>query len=135
MLYPITNDDILSMSEVSTNRPSNGQSRPSTTNSSVGGDEFNGGGDTVSAQKNKGRGSSVPFPPSHAKHRRSDYRLAGGLEGQLTNEKLRQLEAIFEEADEDGGGGLDQVEFRKAMRQAISHSLTDHELDIMFMKV
>ena len=57
------------------------------------------------------------------------------LEDQLTNEKLKQLEQIFEEADEDGGGGLDMDEFRQAMRVAMGDQLTDHELDILFMKV
>ena len=34
------------------------------------------------------------------------------MEESLTNEKLQRLEQIFEEADEDGGGGLDMEEFR-----------------------
>lgn len=57
------------------------------------------------------------------------------LEDQLTNDKLKQLQKIFEEADEDGGGGLDMDEFRTAMRQAMGDHLTDHDLDTMFMKV
>ena len=57
------------------------------------------------------------------------------LEDQLTNQKLKQLEKIFEEADEDGGGGLDMDEFRNAMREALGGDLTDEELDRMFMKV
>ena len=57
------------------------------------------------------------------------------LEDQLTNEKLKKLERIFEEADEDGGGGLDMEEFRNAMRDAMGQPLRDHELDLLFMKV
>ena len=80
-----------------------------------------GGGDSVVRSAK----SRVP-PPVQA---------VDDLEGQLTNDKLRELERIFEDADEDGGGGLDMDEFRNAMRKAISQSLTDRELDIMFMKV
>ena len=57
------------------------------------------------------------------------------LEDQLTNEKLIKLEKIFEEADEDGGGGLDMDEFRHAMRQTMGDHVADHDLDILFMKV
>ncbi|KAK2549406.1 WD repeat-containing protein on Y chromosome [Acropora cervicornis] len=37
------------------------------------------------------------------------------LEDQMNNENLEILQKIFEEADEDGGGGLDMDEFRQAM--------------------
>ncbi len=57
------------------------------------------------------------------------------MEGQLTNEKMTKLYSIFEEADEDGGGGLDMDEFRIAMRKAMGDGLSDHELDLIFMKV
>ena len=58
------------------------------------------------------------------------------LEDQFTNDKLRKLQAIFQEADEDGGGGLDMEEFRVAMRSTLGDSsLTDSELDMLFMKV
>ena len=57
------------------------------------------------------------------------------LEDQLTNRKLQQLQQIFEEADEDGGGGLDMEEFRTAMRHAMGDHLTDDDLDRIFMKV
>ena len=57
------------------------------------------------------------------------------LEDQLTNDKLQELQGIFEEADEDGGGGLDMDEFRNAMRKAMGAHLTDKELDQLFMKV
>ncbi|XP_074662765.1 cilia- and flagella-associated protein 337-like [Tubulanus polymorphus] len=56
------------------------------------------------------------------------------LEEQITNEKLTNLQQIFEEADEDGGGGLDIDEFRYAMRQTMG-AVDDHELEIVFMKV
>ena len=55
---------------------------------------------------------------------------------QLTNEKLKKLQSIFAEADEDGGGGLDMDEFRTAMRQTMGDpNITDTELDMIFMKV
>ena len=57
------------------------------------------------------------------------------LEDQLTDGKLKQLQEIFEIADEDGGGGLDMEEFRIAMHKALGDHLTTDELDKMFMKV
>ena len=57
------------------------------------------------------------------------------LEEQLTNEKLVKLEQIFEEADQDKGGGLDMDEFRNAMRLAMGDHLTDQDMDALFMKV
>ena len=57
------------------------------------------------------------------------------LEEQLTHEKLIELQKIFEEADEDGGGGLDMDEFRHAMRKAMGAHLSDREMDQIFMKV
>ncbi|XP_064622322.1 WD repeat-containing protein on Y chromosome-like [Lineus longissimus] len=59
---------------------------------------------------------------------------AGKLEEQITNEKLRNLQRLFEEADEDGGGGLDIDEFRIAMQQTMP-GVDAHELEIIFMKV
>ena len=61
------------------------------------------------------------------------------LEDQMNHEDLELLEQIFEEADEDGGGGLDLDEFREALRRIIANkggSLPDeNELAIIFMKV
>ncbi len=57
------------------------------------------------------------------------------LEDQLTHEKLLRLEQIFDEADEDDGGGLDMEEFRHAMRLTMGDHVTDEELDMIFMKV
>ena len=61
------------------------------------------------------------------------------LEDQMNHEDLELLERIFEEADEDGGGGLDLDEFREAMKRIIANkggSLPDEdELGIIFMKV
>lgn len=47
------------------------------------------------------------------------------------------LQKIFEEADEDCGGGLDIEEFGQAMRMAFGNAdnLDDKQLEIMFMKV
>ena len=60
---------------------------------------------------------------------------SSNLEEQLTNAKLNKLQAIFAEADDDGGGGLDMDEFRNAMRQTMGTNISDHDLDIVFMKV
>ena len=55
------------------------------------------------------------------------------LEKRLTNEKLRHLEQVFHEADEDGGGRLGMDKFRIIMRQAMGDHLTNQELDIIFL--
>ncbi|CAH1792660.1 unnamed protein product [Owenia fusiformis] len=57
------------------------------------------------------------------------------LEDQMTHEKLSRLQAIFEEADEDGGGGLDMEEFRRAMRKTMGQDVHDEQMDMIFMKV
>ena len=57
------------------------------------------------------------------------------LEDQMNNEHLKLLQNIFEEADEDSGGGLDMDEFRNAMRRTMGAGVPDHELDMLFMKV
>jgi len=57
------------------------------------------------------------------------------MEKELTYSKLKALQAIFEEADEDGGGGLDMEEFRFAMRHTMGNNVSDDELDRIFMKV
>lgn len=61
------------------------------------------------------------------------------LEDQMNHEDLEMLEQIFEEADEDGGGGLDLDEFREALKRIIANKggiLPDEdELAIIFMKV
>lgn len=73
---------------------------------------------------------SRPFQPSGIKNR---------LEDQMNHEDLELLERIFEEADEDGGGGLDLDEFREALKRIIANKggiLPDeNELAIIFMKV
>lgn len=56
------------------------------------------------------------------------------LDEGLTQDKLNQLHDIFEEMDEDGGGGLDIDEFKNAMRQTMG-SITDKEIELLFMKV
>ncbi|EDO38984.1 predicted protein [Nematostella vectensis] len=59
------------------------------------------------------------------------------LEDQMNNEHLEVLQRIFEEADEDGGGGLDYEEFRRAMIKTMSCKEVpdDNQLAITFMKV
>ncbi|XP_028518792.1 WD repeat-containing protein 49 [Exaiptasia diaphana] len=60
------------------------------------------------------------------------------LEDQMNNENLEMLQQIFEEADEDGGGGLDLDEFRQAMIKTMAGKgelPDDHQLSIIFMKV
>lgn len=56
------------------------------------------------------------------------------LEDGLTQEKLNQLHDLFEEMDEDGGGGLDIDEFKNAMRQTLGN-ISDKEIELIFMKV
>lgn len=62
-------------------------------------------------------------------------RLSTAIEDEATNEQLHRLGSIFEEADEDGEGGLDIDAFRKAMRMTMGDHVTDEDLDMMFMKV
>ncbi|XP_030855252.1 WD repeat-containing protein on Y chromosome isoform X3 [Strongylocentrotus purpuratus] len=60
------------------------------------------------------------------------------LEDEMNNDHLQKLQEIFEEADEDGGGGLDIDEFRGAMRKIMGEGMDevdDKELAIVFMKV
>ncbi|XP_067040016.1 cilia- and flagella-associated protein 337-like [Acropora muricata] len=60
------------------------------------------------------------------------------LEDQMNNENLEILQKIFEEADEDGGGGLDMDEFRQAMIKTMAGKgevPDDNQLAIIFMKV
>lgn len=45
------------------------------------------------------------------------------IEDQMNNENLEQLQKIFEEADEDNGGGLDIEEFGQAMKMAFGSKL------------
>lgn len=52
----------------------------------------------------------------------------------LTQDKLNQLHDLFEEMDEDGGGGLDMDEFKNAMRQTMGN-ISDKEIELIFMKV
>ncbi|XP_014668843.1 PREDICTED: WD repeat-containing protein on Y chromosome-like [Priapulus caudatus] len=70
----------------------------------------------------------------HARTQRRESQSAR-LEDQMNNDHLIKLQNMFEEADEDGGGGLDIDEFRGAMRKTMGGNVDDHELDILFMKV
>ncbi|XP_067932501.1 WD repeat-containing protein on Y chromosome-like isoform X2 [Watersipora subatra] len=56
------------------------------------------------------------------------------LDEGMTQEKLNQLHDLFEEMDEDGGGGLDIDEFKNAMRQTMGN-ISDKEIELIFMKV
>ncbi|XP_077992887.1 cilia- and flagella-associated protein 337-like [Glandiceps talaboti] len=54
----------------------------------------------------------------------------------MNNDHLQKLQSIFEEADEDGGGGLDIDEFRQAMKKTMgAGQVDDRQLAIVFMKV
>ncbi|XP_077864869.1 WD repeat-containing protein on Y chromosome-like [Saccoglossus kowalevskii] len=54
----------------------------------------------------------------------------------MNNDHLQKLQMIFEEADEDGGGGLDIDEFRQAMKRTMgAGQVDDRQLAIVFMKV
>ena len=81
-------------------------------------------------ESTKPHAGSKPFLPNTIKNR---------LEDQMNHEDLELLERIFEEADEDGGGGLDLDEFKGAMKRIIANKggiLPDqNELAIIFMKV
>ncbi|XP_066558971.1 WD repeat-containing protein on Y chromosome [Amia ocellicauda] len=57
-----------------------------------------------------------------------------GYEEQIYEEDLRRIERLFQEADTDGGGGLDMEEFRESMKKILV-GVDDEELDIIFMKV
>lgn len=70
----------------------------------------------------------------HQRSHRRDSQSAR-LEDQMNNDHLKKLQNIFEDADEDGGGGLDIDEFRGAMRKTMGSGVDDHELEILFMKV
>eukprot|EP00795_Rhopilema_esculentum_P000823 gene823-10565_t len=59
----------------------------------------------------------------------------GKIEDQLNNENLKMLQQIFENADEDCGGGLDIDEFGKALKMAFQQELDDKQLNMLFMKV
>ncbi|XP_022093005.1 WD repeat-containing protein on Y chromosome-like isoform X2 [Acanthaster planci] len=62
--------------------------------------------------------------------------MGARLEDEMNNDHLMKLQEIFEEADEDGGGGLDIDEFRQAMRKIMGEGMVDDkELAIVFMKV
>lgn len=84
----------------------------------------------VSEETGKFPPGSKPFLP---------YAMKNRLEDQMNHEDLELLERIFEEADEDGGGGLDMDEFREALKRIIANKggiLPDqNELAIIFMKV
>ena len=81
-------------------------------------------------ESSKPHAGSKPFLPNTIKNR---------LEDQMNHEDLELLERIFEEADEDGGGGLDLDEFKEAMKRIIANKggILPHqdELAIIFMKV
>eukprot|EP00794_Sanderia_malayensis_P007565 gene7565-8403_t len=62
-------------------------------------------------------------------------RSKGKLEDQMNHDNLERLQEIFEQADEDCGGGLDIEEFGKAMKMAFQNELDDKQLNMLFMKV
>lgn len=80
---------------------------------------------------------TAKFPPGSRPF--LPYAMKNRLEDQMNHEDLELLERIFEEADEDGGGGLGLDEFREALKRIIANKggiLPDeNELAIIFMKV
>ena len=60
---------------------------------------------------------------------------AMSLEDSLTNDRLKELEFLFQVFDVDDSGGLDMDEFRHIMRTAVDKNLSDEECDRLFMKV
>ncbi|KAK6303613.1 hypothetical protein J4Q44_G00260670 [Coregonus suidteri] len=63
-----------------------------------------------------------------------EKRNQGRVEDQINEEHLQRIEAMFHEADTDGGGGLDMEEFREAIKK-IMGDIDDEDVDIIFMKV
>ncbi|CAL8242581.1 unnamed protein product [Merluccius merluccius] len=61
-------------------------------------------------------------------------RRQGKTETQINAEYFRRITAMFNEADVDGGGGLDMDEFRVSMKKIMAH-VDDEDIDIIFMKV
>ncbi|OAF70612.1 hypothetical protein A3Q56_01639 [Intoshia linei] len=57
------------------------------------------------------------------------------IDNELTEERLKALQDIFQKSDSDKGGGLDIYEFRNAFKCAVSNTLTYQEIDEIFMKV
>ena len=71
--------------------------------------------------------------PIEGIHFKADHEREEMTSSQEPLVQLRKLARIFQEADEDKGGGLDALEFREAMR--VMGKLTDDEADMIFMKV
>ncbi|XP_038078621.1 WD repeat-containing protein on Y chromosome-like isoform X2 [Patiria miniata] len=106
---------------------------------------------SANSQRSAFTGSSAAFSPypqvskgsMAGKHQSDQASQAGSmgarLEDEMNNDHLQKLQEIFEEADEDGGGGLDIDEFRQAMRKIMGEGMMeevdDKELAIVFMKV
>ncbi|XP_015281661.1 PREDICTED: EF-hand calcium-binding domain-containing protein 8 [Gekko japonicus] len=64
----------------------------------------------------------------------SDQAHCKKVEDQINFDHLQKLEWMFREADVDGGGGLDIIEFRRAMKK-IMGNISDEDIDVIFMKV
>ncbi|KAK2175398.1 hypothetical protein NP493_732g02019 [Ridgeia piscesae] len=62
-------------------------------------------------------------------------RISTNIEDEATDDQLRRLGQIFEEADVGADGGLDIDAFRKAMRMTMGDRVKNEELDMLFMKV
>ena len=61
--------------------------------------------------------------------------LSTNIEDEATDEQLRRLGEIFEEADESDHGGVHIDAFRKAMRMTMGDRVKNEELDMLFVKV
>ncbi|XP_075243818.1 cilia- and flagella-associated protein 337-like [Convolutriloba macropyga] len=65
----------------------------------------------------------------------SQQTSGSSIDQETGQEDLIRMQEIFEEADEDGGGGLDIDEFKVAMKKVLGSKTDDRELEKLFMKV
>jgi len=93
--------------------------------------------DGYSNKKDEKRESKPNMQDASDNLEEENFQQKAKIEDQMNNENLEQLQKIFEEADEDNGGGLDIEEFGQAMKMAFGsmNELDDKQLSIMFMKV
>jgi WD40 repeat protein len=56
-------------------------------------------------------------------------------EKEIANEHYVQLQAIFQDAEDDGRGGLDLDEFKVALKKTVGNMMTIDEIELLFMKV
>lgn len=56
-------------------------------------------------------------------------------EKEAADKNYAQLQAIFQDAEDDGRGGLDLDEFKVALKKTVGYMMTSDELELLFMKV